>query len=76
MAGKNKGAFRIGTVFMGNVNKAMMQVVDIFHEELGVANGSTRIAPNKTVKVKNLKNGTIHRCGLDMLEHCDVTVLC
>ena len=38
---KNKGAFHIGTVFMGNVNGAMMQVVDIFHRTYGTGNGNT-----------------------------------
>lgn len=73
---KNKGAFHIGTVFMGNVNGAMMQVVDIFHRTYGTGNGNTYVANSKIVAVKDLSNGTIHHCGLSMLEHCDTTILC
>ena len=74
---KNKGAFRIGTVFVGNVNGIMMQVVDIFHKQIGTGiDGNTRYAPTKSVKVKNLHNDSVHVCGLAMLEHCDTTILC
>lgn len=74
---KNKGAFRIGTVFVGNVNGVIMQVIDIFHKQIGTGiDGKVRYAPTKSVKVKNLYDNSIHTCGLAMLEHCDTTILC
>ena len=55
----NKGKFRVGTRFVGNVNKVPMEVVRI---------------EGKNVIIKNLLNGQTFICGLRTLEKCYVTI--
>jgi hypothetical protein len=56
----NKGKFKAGTRFRGNVNGAEMEVVKI---------------ENKNATIRDLKTGNIFSYGLQALEHCDVTIL-
>lgn len=56
----NKGKFKPGTRFKGNVNGAEMAVVEI---------------RGKYVMIKDLKTGLVQVHSLQMLEHCNVTIL-
>lgn len=56
----NKGKFKAGTRFIGNVSKIEQEVVEI---------------RGKYVLIRDVKTGMLHVHGLQMLEHCDVTIL-
>lgn len=56
----NKGKFKPGTKFRGNVSETLMEVVKI---------------EGDNVVIKNLHNGEVFGYGLRALEMCDVTIL-
>jgi len=56
----NKGKFKAGTRFKGNVSGAEMEVVEI---------------RGNYVLIRDLKTGMLHVHGMRMLEKCDVTIL-
>ena len=56
----NKGNFKPGTRFIGNINKIEMEVVDI---------------RGNHVMIRDTKTGMLFVHGLRMLEKCDVTIL-
>ena len=55
----NKDKFKVGTRFVGDINKVPMEVVKI---------------EGRNVVVKNLLNGQTFICGLRTLEKCYVTI--
>lgn len=61
----NKGKFKPGTRFRGNVNSAEMEVVKI---------QSGRDGRNSLVVIKDIRTGNIINYGLNALEKCDVTI--
>jgi hypothetical protein len=67
MDNKNAGKFAIGTQFMGNVNKAMMEVVGFKEKYHGIR--------SKVAIIKELKTDKKFVHGLDNLERCNVTIL-
>ena len=56
----NKGKFKPGTRFLGNVSGVPFEVVKV---------------ENHNVTIKNLHSGDIFTYGLRALEKCDVTIL-
>ena len=70
----NAGNFKVGTQFVGNVNKAKMEIVKIERECLGTESGRLREASSETVTIKDLKTGRKFTYGLKALEMCDVTI--
>lgn len=62
----NKGKFKVGTRFVGNVNGAEFVVVDI---QKPTRNGF------KVVIVKEVKHGELFTIGLGALEYMLVTIL-
>jgi hypothetical protein len=70
----NAGKFNVGTKFIGNVNKAKMEVVKIENKQYGTASGRLRTEHTKAV-IKDLKTGRTFAHGLQMLERCDVTII-
>lgn len=64
---KNAGRFMIGTQFVGNVNKAMMEVVgfkDRYHGDR-----------SKVAIIMDLKTGKKFAHGLEALERCNITIV-
>ena len=57
---ENKAKFKPGTRFVGNVSKIEMEVVEIRGD---------------FVLIRDTKTGMKHVHGLQMIEHCDVTIL-
>lgn len=57
---ENKGKFKPGTRFVGNVSGAVMEVLEIRGD---------------FVLILDVARGTKHVHGLKMLEHCNVTIL-
>ena len=64
----NKGKFKIGTQFIGNVNGVKMEVVKTETPWWAREREST-------VTIKDLSTGKTFLCGLRALERCDVTIL-
>ena len=64
----NKGKFKIGTQFIGNVNGVKMEVVKT-ENPWWVRNRDTMVT------IKDLGTGKTFLCGLRTLEKCDVTIL-
>ena len=56
----NKGKFKPGTKFEGNVNGSLFEVVKV---------------EKHNVTLKNLHTGELFTYGLRALEKCDVTIL-
>lgn len=63
----NVGKFKIGTRFVGNNNKAQMEVVDF--------KKSLYITPGDVVIIKDLKTGKLFTYGLKALERCNATIM-
>lgn len=70
----NVDKFKIGTRFVGNVNKAEMEIVDIKKDVLGTESGRLT-ETNQVVVVKDLKSGKLFEYGPEALEMCDVTII-
>jgi hypothetical protein len=66
--------FEVGTQFVGNVNRAALEVVSIEQRPLMTESGRIRHTSPRVI-VKNLKTGRQTTVGLALLEHCDVTIL-
>ena len=62
----NKGKFKVGTRFVGNMNGAEFVVVDIQTPTRGEL---------KIAIVKEVKHGGLFAVGLGVLEHMLVTIL-
>lgn len=56
----NRGKFTKGTVFIGNVNKVKMEIVEIQKE---------------TAVIKDVTTGKVFTYGLRALERCNVAIL-
>lgn len=64
----NKGKFRVGTQFIGNVNGAKMEVVK-------TENPWWMKPRENMVTIKDLETGKTFLYGLRALEKCDATIL-
>jgi hypothetical protein len=64
--GVNAGRFRVGTIFVGNVNGVYMEVVDIFKKQC---------CNYPSVLVKNIHTGAITRSNIPTLERLNATII-
>ena len=53
-----------------------MVTPEFLDKRAGITSVVTMLPNAVGLAVKDLSNGTIHHCGLSMLEHCDTTILC
>ena len=70
----NKDKFKIGTKFIGDINKASMEIISIKDKGTGTESGRYAIA-SKVAIIKDLKNGKLFNYGLKALERCNVTII-
>lgn len=70
----NKGRFKVGTQFIGNVNKVPMEVVKI-EDRLAGTSDEGRYPDSKVATIKNLLDGRTFRYGLRALEKCNVAIV-
>lgn len=60
-----------GTRFKGNVNQVEMEIVRLENRYGNVSDGGKNI----TAVIKDLKTEKYYTYGLDVLRHCDITIL-
>jgi len=63
---RNKDRFAVGTVFRGDINGALMEIVKL----------QPNYSKTRTIAViKDLKTGKLHNHGLSNLECCHLTII-
>lgn len=70
----NTGRFQVGTRFIGNVDQTEMEVVKIETPRM-MTESDNIIECSPQAVIKNCKTEKTFICGLQALNHCDVTIL-
>ncbi|MDF2879631.1 MAG: hypothetical protein K0R54_188 [Clostridiaceae bacterium] len=70
----NIGKFKVGTKFVGNTNKLMMEVIKIEKNCTGTESGYVKVE-SELVTIKNIETGKLFTYGLQGLERCDITII-
>lgn len=67
--------FKIGTVFMGDVNCKKFEIVNLFHPMYTTRKGAIRYKKELVVSYRDLKTGKIHTTDIETLCRIKITIL-
>lgn len=72
---ENKGKFRKGTIFIGNVNNEKMKILCIEKPTIIGTETGKPLECKEIAYIQSLTTGNKFSYGLTALEHCDLTIL-
>ena len=66
---------QVGTKIKGNVNNAIMQIINIEKPTLATATDNKFINLSVMVTLKDCKTGHIFQYGLEALKRCNISII-